>query len=161
MKERDSMSEERERPSERRRRGTPAPPRRPRVTSYRLSKFAGRVFNETTESEWRELAAKDWREFMRKRFRLSDAQREAIESIDEEASSSIAATVQELIKTGGAMDIVLPEGRKGGEVTFSGPDGGKGGGGTRALARGRSFSIKILKCTFDANCRNWKCRIIR
>jgi hypothetical protein len=133
----------------RRRRGELPPPRRPGLNAYRLAKFAGRIFNERSEPEWREVAREDWRAFIDRRFKLTDAERDALAAIDEEVVAQIAETVRELIRSGGELEVTLPEGRKGGELVFS-----RGAG----TARRRAASAVVLRCSFDANCRNWKCR---
>jgi len=155
-------------PAARRRRGELPPPRRPRVNEYRLQKFSGRVFNEPDQTEWRDLAAKDWREFLDRRFTLSEAQKATLDALDEESTAIIAKGVQQLIQTGGALEITLPEGGKPGKLTLLGPAAqdkprskakavarttGSGGAGTST-----SFTIPIVHCSFDANCRHWRCR---
>jgi hypothetical protein len=149
-------------PAMRRRRGELPPPRRPRLDAHRLEKFAGRLFNERSEPEWRQLAAEDWRAFLERRFVLTDAERDALAAIDDGTVAQIAETVRELVKAGGELAAALPEGRgERGEIVFSRADGrGRSGRSKPATRRpsGRSISIPILKCSFDANCRNWKCR---
>lgn len=151
-------------PAMRRRRGELPPPRRPRLNAYRLDKFAGRIFNDRSEPEWRELAAEDWRAFLNQRFVLTDAERDALAAIDEETAAQIAETVRELVKTGGELAAALPEGRrKRGEIIFSRVDPSSRSGRSKGAARkpsgaGSRITVPILKCSFDANCRNWKCR---
>lgn len=146
-------------PAMRRRRGQPPPPRRPRLDAYRLAKFAGRIFNERSEPEWREVAREDWRAFVERRFKLTDPERDALAAIDQEVVAQIAETVRELIRTGGELEATLPEGRKGGELVFSRARTSARARGARGSARrSRAAPVPVLRCTFDANCRNWKCR---
>jgi len=128
-----------------------------------LAKFADRVFNDRSESDLRDLAAEDWRAFLDRRFLLTDAERAALAAVDGEVAAHIAETVRELIKSGGALEVTLPEARKGGEVVFSRVDSysrarKSKGGARQASVRARRITVTILKCSFDANCRNWKCR---
>jgi len=148
-------------PAMRRRRGELPPPRRPRLNSYRLSKFANRLFNDKSETEWRDLIAEDWRQFMERRFRLSDAERAALAALDEETVESIANAARELLETGGELQATLPEGKRAGQLVFAGPAKGRKVTAAAAAAPGgptTGFTIPIIKCTFDANCRHWKCR---
>ena len=154
-------------PAARRRRGDLPPPRQPRVNAFRLQKFAGRVFNEPDETEWRELASKDWREFLNRRFALTDTEKATLDTLDAESTSLIAKGIQQLIKSGGALTIALPEHGKSGELTLLGPGAdsqlrskkkavapsasGRAGAST-------NFNIPIVHCSFDANCRNWRCK---
>ena len=144
----------------RRRRGELPPPRRPRLNSYRLSKFANRIFNDKSETEWRDLIAEDWRQFMERRFSLSDAERAALAALDEETVESIANAARQLLESGGEVQATLPEGKRPGQLVLGAAKGRKmaaaaapGGGGPTS-----GLTIPIIKCTFDANCRNWKCR---
>ena len=129
-------------PAMRRRRGELPPPRQPRLNEFRVAKFAHRLFNEKAEEEWRNLAAADWRAFVNRRFKLTDDQRGALAAMDEAVVARIAEAVRQLLESGGEASIVLPEGRNGGQLVFE--------------ATGRK-KRPVLECSFDANCRNWKC----
>lgn len=147
-------------PTLRRRRGELPPARRPRVNAYRLAKFAQRVFNDRHETEWRDLADNDWRDFMVRRFTLSDAERATLDQLDPAIVEHIASAVRALITSGGALEATLPEGKSGGRLVFLGP---KAAARTKAAAGSRKprelrFTIPIMDCSFDANCRNWRCR---
>lgn len=146
-------------PAMRRRRGQLPPPRRPRLSAYRLAKFADRTFNDRSEQEARDLATADWRGFLEQRFSLSDAEQRALRELPPEVVDEIANAVRALTKSGGAIAVALPEGRKGGEITFFGPEASPR---RRAAARpsgdSSRYTIPIVKCSFDANCRNWRCR---
>jgi hypothetical protein len=144
----------------RRWRGEFPPPRRPRLNGYRLAKFADRIFNDPSEAEWRELAGGDWRSFVHRRFVLTDGQREALDAVDDDSVARIAETVRQLIKNGGQLQVTLPEAGKGGEIVFSriDEDRNQKAAGAQEASQARRITIPVMKCSFDANCRNWKCR---
>jgi len=136
---------------ERRRRREPPPPRRPSLNTFRLVKFARRLFNERGEPHWRELGAHDWRAFVLQRFRLTLAQKETLATLPDDVVTEIAGAVRRLVEGGGLLEAQLPDDRKSGRLQFSEsrlvgdlPD-----------AR---MMVPILDCTFDADCRNWRCR---
>lgn len=147
-------------PAMRRRRGDLPPPRRPRVNAYRLAKFAHRVFNDREAGEWRDMATRDWRDFMERRFTLSEAERATLASLDDAIVEHIAQAVRQLAASGGALHITLPEGKSGGRVAFLGPTTTSK---RRTTARKSGsqdlrFTVPIVDCSFDAHCRNWRCR---
>ena len=149
-------------PAMRRRRGELPPPRQPRLNSYRLAKFANRLFNDKSEAEWRELLAGDWRQFMQRRFRLSDEQHAALSALDADTVASIADAARQLLESGGEVQATLPDGKRGGQLVLAEAGKERKRAATAAAAPGggttTGFTIPIIKCTFDANCRNWKCR---
>ncbi len=164
-------------PAMRRRRKEPPPPRRPRIDEYRLAKFADRLFNERSrdereqDRELRDLAERDWRTYIDARFRLSEAERETLASLPDEVVDHIADAVHTAMSRGGALSVRLPRGKEGGEIVIFGPAPGERASkrtkkasvtartaGSSTSPGSAGFKIPILKCTFDANCRNWRCR---
>jgi hypothetical protein len=124
---------------------------------------AGRVFGEVLKPNARDPRArqlkKDWRSFVEGQFRLNETQGSNLRDVPAEEVEKIQRAFNEATNRGGkvvfAMAVPASEGSdgKGGSLTIEG-----GSGGSAATVTPR-IKITLIRCTFDANCRNWECKL--
>jgi hypothetical protein len=97
--------------------------------------------------------SKDWRAFVASQLSMTKTQLDNLRSIPPTEVDKVQRALREAIERGGDFSLTL-----GSESSRKGAGGQlivMGGG---AAATARNFTIPLVKCTFDANCRHWKCK---
>ena len=127
---------------------------KPALTANRVNQLIRPLLGQKRERSAARLS-KDWRAFIAGEFSLSKTQLDNLRSIPPAEVDKVQQALRETIEGGGEFSLTLgsDSARKGatGElIIMRGP--------ASASASARRFTIPLVKCTFDANCRNWKCK---
>ena len=129
------------------------PSAKPALTSNNVNQLMRPLLGQKGPDRRAAKLGKDWRAFIASELSLSKTQTDNLQNIPPEEAEKVQRALREAIKHGGEFSLSLgsESARKGaaGELTIRGAAAGK---------TARSFTIPLVKCTFDANCRNWKCK---
>jgi hypothetical protein len=127
---------------------------KPSLTSSNVNQLIRPLLGQKGPAGRAAKLGKDWRAFIASELSLSKAQTDNLQNIPAEEVEKVQRALREAIKHGGEFSLSLgsESARKGaaGELTIKGA--------AAAGKTARSFTIPLVKCTFDANCRNWKCK---
>ena len=125
---------------------------KPALTANRVNQLIRPLLGQKSDRRAAKLG-KDWRAFIAGELSLSKTQLDNLRSIPPAEVDKVQQALREAIDGGGEFSLTL-----GSESVR------KGAAGELVITRGaasasaRSFTIPLVKCTFDANCRNWKCK---
>jgi hypothetical protein len=114
-----------------------------------FNSLAGKVGRDPRATQ----ASKDWRALISSQFALTSTQVANLKAIPAAESARVQGGVTDMMKNGGNFRITL------------GTDAKAGGNGELLVqlvgssTPSKGFKITIIKCNFDANCRNWHCKI--
>ena len=131
------------------------PSAKPSLTSNNVNQLIRPLLGQKGPAGRAAKLGKDWRAFIASELSLSKTQTDNLQNIPAEEVEKVQRAFREAIKHGGEFSLSLgsESARKGaaGELTIKGAAAAAG-------KTARSFTIPLVKCTFDANCRNWKCK---
>lgn len=135
------------------------PTGRPPLTADALNAAADVVFSGSPEAEAHaRQVERDWRAYVLASFRLKSRQKESLDAIPPEVVEDIQRALRQALESGGgSARIRLVSGSKRadarGELVVSAAKRSRQGGGGSAAR----LKVPILRCTFDADCRDWDC----
>jgi hypothetical protein len=136
--------------------------KKPRINSKSVKEVIEPLLVPGTKNARARKLRSDWRRFFRDEFALSDDQQSHLDAIPARVASQIQHAFGEALDRGGYFRMRIPRGRRGGELEIvTAGVGIKPPPGTATAPRGtfRSFNVVIFHCHYDANCRNWKCKL--
>lgn len=125
---------------------------KPGLTPNRVNQLIRPLLGQKGDRRAARLS-KDWRAFVASEFSLSKTQMDNLRSIPATEVNKVQRALREAVERGGEFSLTL--GSEGARKGAAGQLTVMGGG---AAATARRFTIPLVKCTFDANCRNWKCK---
>lgn len=125
---------------------------KPALTGNRVNQLIRPLLGQKGDRRAARLS-KDWRAFITSELSLSKTRLDNLRSIPAAEVDKVQRALREAIERGGEFSL-----------TLGSESARKGAAGQLIVMRGtaaasvRSFTIPLVKCTFDANCRNWKCK---
>ena len=127
------------------------PAAKPELTSARVNSRIRSLLGKKGDKGGDQLS-KDWRAFIASEFSLSKTQAANLKNIPAEEVAKVQGGFRDAVKQGGEFRLKL------------GSEAGSGAGELTIQPKGpttpsRTIKITIIKCTFDANCRNWHCKL--
>lgn len=133
---------------------------KPRLTGASATLLFKTVLNREQPDSRAKKLKKDWKAFFESEFHLSEMQRTHLQDISAEEGEKIRRGFSEAADKGGDVRLTLASdargrrsaGEPGGSLTIS-------SSAASPSATARRFKVPLLHCTFDANCRNWKCKL--
>jgi hypothetical protein len=128
------------------------PSEKPPLTAANVNALAARILNhEPGTEEQATLLRSGWRNLLRQEFALEPIQQRNLAEIPADAIRQIQNALDHAFGARGGVRLELGNAQTGGHLTITPPTAPEAGMAVPHL------NIGVLKCTFGADCSNWRC----
>ncbi len=121
---------------------------KPAVTSNSINQLIRPLLGQARPDARAAKLSRDWRAFIKGELSFTETQSDNLSNIPAGEADKVQRAFKHVVTHGGEFSVRL---------------GSKDSSGTLVIkitgtgAKARRFTIPILTCKYDANCRNWKC----
>lgn len=123
---------------------------KPALTAGSLNRLIRPLLGQEKPDARATKLSRNWRALIAGELSISVIQAENLRSIPADEVAKVQRAFKHVVTHGGEFKAKLGEGKSEGSLIINMT-------GTGATLR--TFKITILTCTFDANCRNWRCHL--